>query len=165
MRDEKISLPRIKLLHPKIANEIASLIDAAEKEISPNISIRIVEGFRSFKEQDALYAQGRTKPGGKVTQAKGGQSYHNYGLAIDFAFLTNEGKQLSWDTAKDWDSDNMADWLEVVQVFVKAGYTWGGIWKFKDQPHFEKIFGYNWKQLLKKYNEGDFIFGTKFVNI
>lgn len=41
-------------------------------------------GFRSFEEQLALFAQGRTKPGRIVTKAKPGESYHNYGLAFDW---------------------------------------------------------------------------------
>lgn len=165
MRDEKVSLPRIKLLHPKIASEIEALVNAAEKEISPNISIRIVQGLRTIKEQDDLYAIGRTKAGKKVTQAKGGQSYHNYGLAIDFAFLTNEGKELSWDTKKDWDNDLVPDWIEVVRVFMKAGYEWGGSWKFTDLPHFQKIFGLDWRDMLAKVNKKDFITGTQFINL
>jgi hypothetical protein len=47
-----------------------------------------VQGVRTFAEQDALYAQGRTRKGLRVTNAKGGQSYHNYGLAADCALLT-----------------------------------------------------------------------------
>ncbi len=165
MRDEKVSLPRIKLLHPKIADEVVNLIDVAEKEISPNISIRIVQGIRTFKEQDELYAIGRTKPGKKVTNASAGKSFHNYGLAIDFSLLVNGGKELSWDTQKDWDGDNIPDWIEVVRVFTKAGYEWGGAWKFKDFPHFQKTFGYTYGQLLIKYNIGNFIPGTQYVNI
>ena len=53
--------------------------------------------------------------------------------------------------------------MEVVKVFKDAGYTWGGNWKFTDNPHFEKRG--DWKNLLVKYNKKDFIPGTKYVNI
>lgn len=54
-----------------------------EKELS--IRLRIVQGYRTIDEQKALYAQGRSTSGPKVTWVDGGYSYHNYGLAIDIA--------------------------------------------------------------------------------
>jgi peptidoglycan L-alanyl-D-glutamate endopeptidase CwlK len=47
----------------------------------------LTSGYRSKKEQNELYAQGRSKPGQVVTNAKAGQSYHNYGLAVDFVII------------------------------------------------------------------------------
>jgi peptidoglycan L-alanyl-D-glutamate endopeptidase CwlK len=162
---DKITEQRIALLHPKIREEVKKLVIEANSAISSKLTIRIVQGLRTIAEQDALYAQGRTAPGKIVTKAKGGSSYHNYGLAIDFAFLI-DGKEISWDTAKDWDGDKIADWLEVVKIFLKAGYGWGGNFKsIKDFPHLEKTFGYTWQQLLAKYNKKDFIPGTTYVNI
>jgi peptidoglycan L-alanyl-D-glutamate endopeptidase CwlK len=162
---DKITEQRIALLHPKIREEVKKLVIEANSAISSKLTIRIVQGLRTITEQDALYAQGRTAPGKIVTKAKGGSSYHNYGLAIDFAFLI-DGKEISWDTAKDWDGDKIADWLEVVKIFLKAGYGWGGNFKsIKDFPHLEKTFGYTWQQLLAKYNKKDFIPGTTYVNI
>lgn len=162
---DKITEQRIALLHPKIREEVKKIVIEANSAISSKLTIRIVQGLRTIAEQDALYAQGRTAPGKIVTKAKGGSSYHNYGLAIDFAFLI-DGKEISWDTAKDWDGDKIADWLEVVKIFLKAGYGWGGNFKsIKDFPHLEKTFGYTWQQLLAKYNKKDFIPGTTYVNI
>jgi peptidoglycan L-alanyl-D-glutamate endopeptidase CwlK len=162
---DKITEQRIALLHPKIREEVKKLVIEANSAISSKLTIRIVQGLRTITEQDALYAQGRTAPGKIVTKAKGGSSYHNYGLAIDFAFLI-DGKEISWDTVKDWDGDKVADWLEVVKIFLKAGYGWGGNFKsIKDFPHLEKTFGYTWQQLLAKYNKKDFIPGTTYVNI
>lgn len=161
---DQITLERIQKLHPKVRDEIKQLIEQANKVIASNITIRIVQGLRTIDEQNALYAQGRTAPGKIVTKAKGGSSFHNYGLAIDFAFLV-DGKEISWDITKDWDGDRIADWLEVVQIFIKAGWTWGGSWKsIKDNPHFEKSFGLGWKDLLKKYNNKQYD-KDKYVNI
>lgn len=162
---DKITEQRIGLLHPKIRCEVTTLVNMANAAIGKNITIRIVQSLRTIEEQNDLYAQGRTKPGKKVTNAAGGSSYHNYGLAIDFAFLVN-GKEISWDVNKDWDGDKTADWLEVVQIFLKGGYEWGGNWKsIKDNPHFQKSFGYQWRTLFNKYQNKDFIPGTRYVNI
>ena len=60
-------------------------------------TVRISQGLRTFSEQDALYDMGRTAPGNIVTYAKGGESWHNYGLAIDFVPMEN-GEPI-WDRA------------------------------------------------------------------
>ncbi len=162
---DKITNQRIDLLHPAIREEVRTLVEQANKIIGKDITIRIVQGLRTFAEQDALYAKGRTKPGPKVTNAPAGSSYHNYGLAIDFAFLV-KGTEISWDDRKDWNGNKVADWLEVVQIFIKAGWTWGGTFKtLRDVPHLEKTFGYNWKDLLKKYKAKDFIPNTTYVKL
>lgn len=170
MRD-KISEPRVALLHPKVRDEVKSLIEKAEAGLPSNMAIRIVQGLRTIDEQNALYAQGRTKPGNIVTNAKGGSSFHNYGLAIDFAILTDKDgngsfEDLSWDIKRDNDKDGTADWLEVVKVFEAAGWEWGGKWSsIKDYPHLQKKFGFTWQQLLAKYNEGKFIPNVKYVQL
>lgn len=170
MRD-KISLERAKQLHPKVRDEVIALITKVETGFPPNIAVRIVQGLRTIKEQDALYAKGRTAPGSIVTHAKGGSSYHNYGLAIDFAILIDKDgngtyDELSWDIKKDNDKDGVADWLEVVKVFEAAGWEWGGKWSsLKDYPHLQKTFGYRWQVLLSKHNSKDYIAGTEYVKV
>lgn len=170
MRD-KISIPRVEKLHPKIRNEVKELIEKAESKFPATVAVRIVQGLRTFTEQDALYAQGRTKPGPRVTNSKAGQSYHNFGLAIDFALLYDKDgngtyETLSWDLMKDFDKDGIADWMEVVDVFEDAGYTWGGRFNsFKDNPHLEKHFGVHWKELLKRHNARDFIEQVEYVRV
>lgn len=137
---------RISVLYPVVANAARALITMAYKR---GVMITIVQGLRTMEEQAALYAQGRTKPGSIVTNAKAGTSYHNYGLAIDFALLTNDGKAVSWDTIADYDKDGTADWMEVVQEGKKLGFFWGGDFKsIMDKPHFEMSFGLTTKQLL-----------------
>lgn len=145
---------KIELLHPVIRSEARILYEEANRRLTGRAKMLIVSTLRTFEEQDELYAIGRTKAGRKVTNAKGGQSIHNYGLAIDFALLI-DCKTASWDDLKDFDGDRKADWLEVVEVFEKAGWEWGGRWKsFTDKPHLQKTFGYSWKQLIEKYNAG-----------
>lgn len=106
------------------------------------IPIVITQGLRTIAEQDALYAQGRTKPGAIVTNAKGGYSNHNFGVAIDFALLMPDGKNVSWDMKREGNGNGHADWSEVVEEAKKLGFAWGGDWvSFKDTPHFEMTFG------------------------
>lgn len=160
---DKISLERIELLHPKLREEAKQILQECNEKLTGRASVRITQTLRTIAEQDALYAQGRTTKGKIVTNAKGGSSYHNYGLAVDFVLLI-DGKEISWDINKDFDGDKKADWMEVVEVFKKYGWKWGGEFKsIKDYPHFEKSFGYSVSQLFEKYKKKDFI--TNYVNI
>jgi|SRR5688572_8799534 len=169
MRD-KISEQRVNTLHPAIRGEVKELIEKAESRMK-GVAIRVTQGGRTFTEQDALYAQGRTKPGPRVTNAKAGQSIHNYFLAFDIVLLYDKDgngtyESISWDTLKDFDKDGESDWMEVVDIFEEAGYTWGGRFtSIKDAPHFEKTFGYTWKQLYTKKIKNDFIQGGSYINV
>ena len=108
MRDV-ISIGRVALLHPSIKDEVADLITTIESKWIATMKIRVVQGLRTIDEQNSLYAQGRSKPGAIITNAKGGSSYHNYGLAIDFAIMydkDNNGsfETLSWDLNYDFNN-------------------------------------------------------------
>lgn len=140
---------RINMLHPSVKEEVIKIIQECDLELNGKAKVRITQGLRTIAEQNELYAIGRTKPGSKVTNAKGGQSVHNYGFAVDICLII-DGKIASWDTVKDWDNDKVADWYECVKIFAKYGWEWGGNWKkVKDLPHFDKR-GYNdWKKLSK----------------
>lgn len=169
MRD-KISEVRVALLHPKIKSIVKALIEKAEAGFPITIAIRVVQGRRTFAEQHSLYCQpfdhkdndgdGRIDEANeKVTNADSGHSYHEYGLAIDFAILydldgNGNYEKLSWDLIKDLDRDGIADWMEVVKVFeASPGCKWGGRWhSIVDNPHFEWSFGYTTSQLLNKVN-------------
>jgi peptidoglycan L-alanyl-D-glutamate endopeptidase CwlK len=133
-------------LHPKLRDEALELYDDIVASLTGSAICRFAYTLRTFAEQDALFAQGRTKPGNRVTNAKGGQSYHNYGLAIDIVLILDKDKNgtfetASWDVKSDFDGDKKADWMEVVQIFKRFGFEWGGDWKFVDAPHFQKTFG------------------------
>ena len=122
--------------------------------------------MRTFAEQDALYAQGRTKLFdangnrlGRVTNAKGGQSYHNFGTAFDIVLII--GRNASWDMVSDFDNDKKSDWMEVTDILLSNGFEWGGLWKtFKDYPHFQKTFGYSTNDMLEIVKKGDVITET-----
>lgn len=153
---DSISIQRIKQLHPSVRDEVKKIVDKCDEVLTGRAKVRIAQGYRTFDEQSALYAQGRTKSGKKVTNAKAGQSVHNYGLAVDIVLII-DGKTASWDTVKDWDNDRVSDWMEVVKVFKDCGWNWGGDWtSFKDLPHFEiptitvggKLIKTSWKNLI-----------------
>lgn len=161
---DQITLQRIQKAHPLIREELLSLYkECNNKLLGKGVRLRFAYVLRTFKEQDSLYAVGRTQKGKKVTNAKGGQSIHNYGLAFDIVLLYDlDGngtfETASWDMIKDGDKDGKADWMEVVDFFKSKGWTWGGDWKsFKDYPHFQKDFGYNWSALLLKVKNNDTI--------
>jgi len=154
---ETESLNRLQLLHPMIRQAAIDAYNEAVKDTPGAVHPIITQTMRTLEQQDALYAQGRFKiPGKIVTNSRGGQSYHNYGLAIDFTLEIN-GK-LSWEV------DN--NWMIVVNWFKDHGFAWGGEWKgLKDFPHFENRLGRNWRELIKMYDQKDFIPGTKFLKL
>lgn len=125
-------------LHETVAVAAEMLV---EKCYTAGIPIIITQGLRTVAEQNALYEQGRTKPGAIVTNARGGYSYHNYGLAIDFALLLPDGKSVSWDMKRDGNGDGSADWTQVSQIAKDLGFEWGGDWSgFKDYCHLQMTF-------------------------
>lgn len=132
------SVPLPTELNPVVSERSNQLIQQAAKK---GIEVVITDAFRSAADQDKLYQQGRTTGGNIVTNAKGGESYHNFGLAIDFALETPSGDVI-WDREYDRNENGVADWTEVVQMAKALGFEWGGDWKgFKDYPHLEMNFG------------------------
>lgn len=91
--------------------------------------------YRSFAEQDFLYAKGRTAPGKQVTKVRSGQSFHNVRRALDVALLNSEGK-LDWA----WMDSPAAksSWWLLGKIAKNHGLQWGGDWHdFQDKPHVE----------------------------
>ena len=149
---DKVTLDRIKLLHPKLRDEALEIYEEICQALNGRAECRFSFTLRTFAEQNELYAQGRTKPGVVVTRAKGGQSWHNYGLAVDIVLLV--GGKASWDIKTDYDKDGRSDWMEVVDIFKRYGWEWGGDWKFFDAPHFQKTFGMSINEMLKRHIAG-----------
>jgi peptidoglycan L-alanyl-D-glutamate endopeptidase CwlK len=157
MKRDQITLDRIRLMHPKVRDEVYSVYDEVCEALSGRSMCRFTRTLATIAEQNALFAQGRTKPGPIVTKARGGLSYHNYGVALDIVLIRDlDGngtyEKATWDITTDFDGDGKADWMEVVQIFKEHGWEWGGDWGFKDPPHFQKTFGYSVRQLLDLMN-------------
>ncbi len=92
-----------------------------------SIRIKVLSGLRTYAEQDELYAQGRTKPGPKVTNSRGGYSNHNFGIAFDIGVF--EGQKYLPESVK---------YKAVGVLGTDLGLDWGGNWtSIVDQPHFQ----------------------------
>jgi len=138
---DKITLERIKTAHPLIREELNGLYLEINNELPKGVRLRFSHVHRTNKEQDELY---KKRP--KVTNAKGGQSIHNYGLAFDIVILFDLDGNGTFETAS-WKQDEY--FAKVVSFFKSHGYTWGGDWtSFKDNPHFQKDFGCTWRTLI-----------------
>ena len=138
-----ITIQRIKTAHPKLRDELEKDYIECNNLLPKGIRLRFAYFYRSVEEQNKLFDQ---RP--KVTNARGGQSIHNYGFAFDIVILKDKDNNGTFETAS-FDIDE--HWIKVVKFFKSKGWTWGGDWKsFKDAPHFEKTFGHTWQTLSKK---------------
>ena len=128
------SKEKLAKLDPKSLAYFIPFIKHAKKVAATfGVEYKIVQGTRTFAEQAALYAKGRTTAGPKVTNAPPGTSWHNYGIAIDMGCF-RDGKYLD-DT-----EPNSADKVHraVGAIAAEHNIRWGGLWKtFKDIPHFQ----------------------------
>jgi peptidoglycan L-alanyl-D-glutamate endopeptidase CwlK len=119
-RSEKV----IGKLHPRVQPYARALYFKAREH---DLTINIISGLRTYEEQDALYAQGRTRPGNVVTNARGGYSNHNFGIAFDIGLF--ERNQYLGESPM---------YKAVGALGVELGLAWGGDWKtIVDQPHFQ----------------------------
>ena len=114
----------ILTLDSKIQPLARSLV---HKAASVGITIKVISGLRTYDEQDALYAQGRTKPGKIITNARAGYSNHNFGIAFDIGIF--EGNKYLGESPK---------YKTVGVLGMDIGLEWGGSWKsIVDEPHFQ----------------------------
>ena len=153
---DRTSERTIAKIHPQLFGRAKELIIRLKQE--KGITIRAYSGFRSYAQQNELFAKGRTtaqleekgifgvagKPNDrKVTKVLAGNSFHNFGLAIDVVEIKN-GKAL-------WSNPN---WEEIGAFGESIGWEWGGRWtSFVDRPHFEFDFGLSRSQ-LRAFNDG-----------
>lgn len=144
-------------LHPRLQKKFKLL---QKKCVQKGIKIKATECLRTAKEQDALYAKGRTAPGHKVTNAQGkdAKSMHQWGVAFDVA--------IDMDTDNDGDVDirdlyNVKLMNVVGKIGQSIGLEWGGSWRsIVDKPHFQLP---DWGSTPKKLKA---MYGTpeKFIN-
>lgn len=129
---------------PRTERNIATLILSAQRlarefmnvALNSPHDVRIISGSRTYAEQDALYAIGRTVrvTDGVVTNAQGGESNHNFGLAWDIGIFASDGRYMNGRK----DGDHSA--YQLIGAMTKSidKLEWGGNWKsFKDQPHYQ----------------------------
>jgi peptidoglycan L-alanyl-D-glutamate endopeptidase CwlK len=144
---DKITLERIEKAHPSIREELLAEYTEINNRLPKGVRLRFAHVYRTPKEQDELFNK---KP--KVTNARGWQSIHNYGLAFDIVILYDKDGNGTFETAS-WALDK--HWMNVVTYFKSKGWEWGGDWKkFKDAPHFQKAFGNTWQTLKQRVYTG-----------
>lgn len=127
---KKVSKVDRALTHDHIIRFYLSFYQELEKHGIPFYGFYF---HRSHALQDKLYAKGRSK-------AKGGQSPHNYGLAVDMVHSTRY-----WDLSRDeWAMIGTIGKEVARRLNIKV--TWGGDWQFYDPAHWQLS---NWKDLVE----------------
>lgn len=106
---------------------------------------RIISGTRTYAEQERLFRQGRYgNSGPKVTNARGGSSNHNFGIAWDIGIFKN-GKYLGDSPLYD----------KAGPIGVSEMVEWGGNWKtFRDRPHYQLSTRYSTSQTRTLFEKG-----------
>ena len=144
------SVARIGAVHPSLKEYSIELIKRCYAE---GIRVQLSSGYRSFEDQARIYGQGRAvyRYKGKnygnrdmnvVSNAEPGQSIHNYGLAIDYFLVSEDGNQSIWSVN--------ADWKRVADIAKSMGFEWGGDWSsFRDYPHLQYTKGLSLGQIAK----------------
>ena len=131
-------------LDPVVQIKAEAFLTACDRE---HLDILIYCTYRSGAEQDELYAQGRTKPGKIVTNARAGESYHNWRCAFDFVPLV-AGKP-AWN--------DKALYLKAGVIAESVGLEWSGRWqgKLRETAHCQYTAGLTWKDFVagRKINE------------
>ena len=113
-------------LLPVVKDKVDTFLQSCK---DAGIDLIVTSTYRDEESQNELYAQGRTKPGRIVTNAAGGQSFHNYRCAVDVVPVVN-GKC-------DWDGSHPV-WADVGRIGKESGLEWAGEWvHFKELAHFQ----------------------------
>lgn len=134
-------LARIDLtqIYPPFLERVVGMVEEARGQ---GAHYWAISGFRSYADQTRLHEQGRGKPGPIVTNAKAGESSHNFGIAIDFC---RDGVVDRRGLQPDWKPES---YFELGEAARNHGLEWGGGWQFKDNPHVQMT-GYVTKAQLE----------------
>jgi peptidoglycan L-alanyl-D-glutamate endopeptidase CwlK len=141
------------MIDPRSAANIATLRKDAQSKarewllkcLEAGINVKITTGLRTYQEQDDLYAQGRTAPGPKVTNAPAGYSWHNFGVGWDFVVFDADGNLL-------WESPLME---KCGRIAESLGLEWGGHWTgFQDTPHIQIKTGCTLAEARQRVKDG-----------
>ena len=144
----------IESLHPEVAiRAIAFIKDANEYLKQFNITCKIISTLRTWDEQNAIYAKGRDATGKKIgttfTNAKAGDSVHNWGCAFDIGLFANGA--YNTPRTQPYYKD-----IKLVNLAKNYGLKWGGDWNtIKDYPHYEFIGNNNDSQFITRAKSGE----------
>lgn len=138
-RDLKELLPEVRIIADLFLSRTQNL----------GIDLLVTSTYRDFAAQAALYARGRSIPGRRVTNAKPGQSWHNWRRAFDIVPM-RYGKPV-WSTAG---ADGRL-WARIGEIGESCGLEWAGRWtRFREYPHFQISGGLTLAQLISQHPEG-----------
>lgn len=133
----------LKNVHPDLVELMGEVLT-----LSPH-DFRITSGARTAEQQKALYNQGRTTKGPRVTNCDGYNKKSNhqikadgYGHAVDIFICgeMREGKYVKFTTEEGYSVKRLEEIAKLFKALAnKKGLKveWGGDWKMKDTPHFE----------------------------
>ena len=131
----------IQMLMPTAQRKARDFMNAVA---AAGITVKIISATRTYAEQDELFSRGRTKPGLKVTNARGGQSNHNFGVAWDIGIFTDGQYHPESPLYK-----------EVGDIGRALSLEWGGDWhKFQDEPHFQAVPEAKLGEIAAKFENG-----------
>lgn len=137
------SRANIETLLEKVQDLAIPFLRRINEALAPSgCHAKVICGNRTYSEQDDIYAQGRTRPGPIVTNARGGYSYHNFGLAFDIGIFDRNGRYID-----DLPNERNSGWTQrmVDQKYELGGpisrslsLEWGGYWtRLPDAPHYQ----------------------------
>ena len=150
-RDLGVGLPSgdsLQRMNPAFQQQLLALMGQYLAQNPQGLAPYIHEGYRSMERQAALYEQGRSKPGARVTNAKAGESIHNYGVAADIYWRDPKtGKVVSFDDPRAIEAAKALGQLATVKGLLWGGTPgWGGP---VDMPHIQE--NISWQQARAKY--------------
>jgi peptidoglycan L-alanyl-D-glutamate endopeptidase CwlK len=141
-RSAKVISTLLLKVQPVFAN---LLIELKKHYQEKGLECKYISGTRTYEEQAAIYAKGRTAPGPIVTKARGGESNHNFGIAVDVGLFLPDGRYLG-------DTPFYRDIGKIVATFPTL--EWGGDWKFIDEPHIQWKTGLTMAQMRERVADG-----------
>ena len=148
----------IKDLHPHVMVLANAFLNECAHDpwlLAQGVNLIVTCTYRDFSAQEALYAQGRTEAGRKVTNARAGQSWHNFGCAIDVLPLRH-GKPVWGTRGNGIDNDPTDDaiddlelWQRIGKIGESHGLEWAGRWTgFREFAHFQHTGGLSLAQAM-----------------
>lgn len=118
--------------------------------------VKAISGARTYAEQAALYAQGRTAPGSIVTNAGPGSSNHNFGIAMDIAvFASGFYNGMKRPRSRQLEAVAVEMYQQLGPIGEAAGLEWGGRWRSPDLPHYQMPAGLTMAQIRRRFEKGE----------
>lgn len=143
------SAKNLDTLLPKPKELAYQWYDECQKQ---GIPVVVVDGSRTWDQQNELYAQGRSTCGPRVTNSRGGQSMHNFGIAFDFGIF--DGVDEKGGVGEYHDESPL--YTKAGEIGESLGFEWGGHWhSFVDRPHLQYKTGLTLAELQHKYKNGE----------